>query len=472
MASRQIFITYRRSDTRADAGRLFDRLDARYPGCVFRDVGSLEPGVEWQEAVDEVLGATNACVVVIGPHWLDAADASGKRRIDDPHDTVRKEVSVALKSGMRVFPVLVGGAAMPGEHDLPEELQPLARRNALELSEQDFDAGLDKLVKAIERIPGWGARQKTWAAPFPVIALVAGFALLGIIVATFISRQASTSTSSTETIQSAVPSQPSSTAPPGPSSIGPSTASPALVQDSRASAPQSPDSASSNVAPAIAQITLKWNGVNAVDWQILDARTKEVLRHQYSSRAETAVDVAPGDYLVVLDGAPEVAAIPVKVTAGGASAVIPPVGQITLKWNGINAVDWQILNARTKEVLRHRYSSRAETAADVAPGDYLVVLDGAPEVTAIPVKVAAGRASAVIPPVGQITLKWNGLNAVDWQILDASAKAVLRHKYSSRAETVVDVAPGRYVIVLDGKPEIKPIPISVVAGKAAPLNLP
>jgi len=43
MASRKLFINYRRDDSRADAGRLYDRLHARYPGRVFRDVGSLEP---------------------------------------------------------------------------------------------------------------------------------------------------------------------------------------------------------------------------------------------------------------------------------------------------------------------------------------------------------------------------------------------------------------------------------------------
>lgn len=159
-AARKIFINYRRDDSRADAGRLYDRLHARYPDRVFRDVGSLEPGVEWHEAIDRVLGSSDACIVVIGPHWLDVTDANGKRRIDDPRDTVRKEVSTALKSGMRVFPVLVGGAKMPAEESLPEELQALARRNALELSEQDFDEAVDKLAKAIERTLGWTPKAK------------------------------------------------------------------------------------------------------------------------------------------------------------------------------------------------------------------------------------------------------------------------------------------------------------------------
>jgi hypothetical protein len=86
MASRKMFISYRRDDSRADAGRLYDRLHARYPNRVFRDVGSLEPGVEWREAIGKVLGSSDACIVVIGPHWLDVTGANGKRRLDDPRD--------------------------------------------------------------------------------------------------------------------------------------------------------------------------------------------------------------------------------------------------------------------------------------------------------------------------------------------------------------------------------------------------
>src|SRR5580704_15488648 len=113
MAAGKIFINYRREDSRADAGRLYDRLHARYPGRVFRDIGSLEPGIEWRDAINKVLGESDACIVVIGKSWMTLTDGSGKRRLDDPRDTVRQELQTALTSGMRVFPILVGGARMP-----------------------------------------------------------------------------------------------------------------------------------------------------------------------------------------------------------------------------------------------------------------------------------------------------------------------------------------------------------------------
>jgi TIR domain len=183
----KIFINYRREDSRADAGRLYDRLHALYPTRIFRDVGSLEPGVEWREAIEKVLGDSDACLVVIGKNWLTMTDASGRRRLDDPRDVVRQELQTALKSGMRVFPLLVGGAKMPPEEDLPEDLRSLARRNALEISEQDWNEDFDKLVKALERALGWSipkpVKSGSRAAIFAVLGGVAALLVIGVIVA-------------------------------------------------------------------------------------------------------------------------------------------------------------------------------------------------------------------------------------------------------------------------------------------------
>ena len=160
MSDGTIFINYRRDDSRGDAGRLYDRLQALYPGRVFRDVGFLEPGVEWHEAIAKALGDADACVVVIGRRWLAVTDSAGRRRIDNPRDTVRQEIATALNNGMPIFPVLVGDAEMPAEEDLPLDIQGLAKRNALELSEQSWDDDFKKLVLAIERALGWGPTHR------------------------------------------------------------------------------------------------------------------------------------------------------------------------------------------------------------------------------------------------------------------------------------------------------------------------
>jgi hypothetical protein len=154
MRDGRLFINYRRDDSRADSGRLYDRLAACFPGKVFRDVASIAPGVEWDDAIARVLSQSDACLVVIGKNWLNITDAAGKRRLADPRDTVRQEIAAVLKRNMRVFPVLVGGAAMPAEEDLPADLQPLCRRNAIELTEQYWDEGVQKLITALEPLLG------------------------------------------------------------------------------------------------------------------------------------------------------------------------------------------------------------------------------------------------------------------------------------------------------------------------------
>ena len=154
MTGGRIFINYRRDDSRADSGRLYDRLTAHFPGKVFRDVASLEPGVEWHDAIARVIGQSDACIIVIGRDWLSITNAKGERRLNDPRDSVRQEIVAALERKMRVFPILVGGAKMPTEEELPPELHSLCRRNALEISEQDWDEDLRKLVSALETALG------------------------------------------------------------------------------------------------------------------------------------------------------------------------------------------------------------------------------------------------------------------------------------------------------------------------------
>lgn len=150
MRGGRIFISYRRDDSRADSGRLYDRLTVQFPNRVFRDVASIEPGVEWDDAIAHVLSETDACIVVIGRSWLSIQDEAGNRRLYNPDDTVRQEVAAVLRRPIRVFPVLVGGAKMPAAEQLPEDLQPLCRRNAMELTEQHWDEGVQRLSQALD----------------------------------------------------------------------------------------------------------------------------------------------------------------------------------------------------------------------------------------------------------------------------------------------------------------------------------
>ena len=126
-----ILISYRREDTAAYAGRLADRLKAHFGrDNVFVDIDTIQPGEDFLEAIDQSLRSSSVVVALIGREWLNAADASGRRRLDRSDDFVRTEIAKALATRVRVIPALVGNALMPEAKDLPEDMQPLhdARR--------------------------------------------------------------------------------------------------------------------------------------------------------------------------------------------------------------------------------------------------------------------------------------------------------------------------------------------------------
>src|SRR6516162_155556 len=155
----KLFINYRREDTAPYAGRLYDRLISHFDEeQVFIDIDQIEPGEDFVEVINRKVSACDIAIVAIGPHWLSATDASGKRRLDDEEDFVRMEIVAALQRNIRVIPVLVGGARMPGRHDLPEALAPLSRRNAIDLSETRFHADVNRLIEAIEKAAADAAR--------------------------------------------------------------------------------------------------------------------------------------------------------------------------------------------------------------------------------------------------------------------------------------------------------------------------
>ncbi len=150
----RVFINYRRLDSAAYAGRLYDRLTHDLGrDFVFMDIDKIDPGDDWVEVIEQRLEACSAVIVLIGSTWIDCKDESGQRRLDNPDDHVRRELAVALQRKVRVVPVLVGGASMPRSDRLPAELALLVRRNAIELSDQRFHHDVDRLVEVLNRMP-------------------------------------------------------------------------------------------------------------------------------------------------------------------------------------------------------------------------------------------------------------------------------------------------------------------------------
>ncbi|HYN21764.1 MAG TPA: TIR domain-containing protein [Thermoanaerobaculia bacterium] len=147
-----IFISYRREDSAGHAGRLFDRLRERFGrDHVFLDVVGIDAGVDFVDTLDKAVGSCDVLLAVIGREWLTCCDKQGRRRLDDPNDFIRAEISVALKRDVRVVPVLVQGAEMPPTDALPEELKRLTRRQAVELRDSRWDSDVEALIATLEK---------------------------------------------------------------------------------------------------------------------------------------------------------------------------------------------------------------------------------------------------------------------------------------------------------------------------------
>ena len=153
MAGRRIFISYRRGEATIYAGRLYDGLSARVgEEDVFMDVDALEPGVDFVEHIEREVGSCEVLIALIGRDWVDVTDAEGNRRLEDPQDFVRLELATGLSRDIRVIPVLVQGARMPRAGELPDDLKPLARRNALEIADLRWRHDFARLWEVVEKV--------------------------------------------------------------------------------------------------------------------------------------------------------------------------------------------------------------------------------------------------------------------------------------------------------------------------------
>lgn len=146
-----IFISYRRDDTAGFAGRLAADLTARFGRqLVFRDTDALEPGKRYAFEIERYVNTCDVLILLLGRRWLTVTDEQGRRRLDDPADLHRREITTVLDRNVRVIPVLVDGARMPREADLPEGLTAVADFQALEITDRHWGEDVQELILTLE----------------------------------------------------------------------------------------------------------------------------------------------------------------------------------------------------------------------------------------------------------------------------------------------------------------------------------
>ncbi len=149
---RKIFISYRRSEAEYPAGALYRELRRRFGDeQVFRDKEDIGGGAAWKQQLLHEIDRDSALLVLMGREWADIRDGQGRRRLDNPDDGLRLEISDGIKDGAAIIPVLLENAEMPDESELPPDLRRLADFNALKLRDSDWERDIDLICRTLVR---------------------------------------------------------------------------------------------------------------------------------------------------------------------------------------------------------------------------------------------------------------------------------------------------------------------------------
>ena len=181
---KDIFVSYRRSDSQSIVGRILDRLEAEFGDeRVFRDIESIKYGQDFGDVIDQALAQCQVFLVIIGDDWVTVTNEAGERRLENSGDWVRREVANALNNEILVIPVLVENAELPSANQLPDDLKPIASRNAAKVRDDpDFDIDIERLCTAIKNVVADKASVSPTVNWKPVSFLVAAISLIALVV--------------------------------------------------------------------------------------------------------------------------------------------------------------------------------------------------------------------------------------------------------------------------------------------------
>lgn len=156
MQNGKIFISYRQSDTQSEASRLKENLEEVFgERNVFFDIETLEPGLNFADAIEKTIQQSQIVLVLIGPTWTEVKDAKGNLRLFNEDDWVRREVAMALSlngKGTTVIPVLVKNATQLSKQKLPDNIKALADVQWAELSIKRWKNDVENLIQVLKKI--------------------------------------------------------------------------------------------------------------------------------------------------------------------------------------------------------------------------------------------------------------------------------------------------------------------------------
>lgn len=139
-----VFVNYRVRDQSGYATLLHRELNRRFgASTAFLAASSLDGGADFRREIFDNLRQCKVLLAVIGSGW----DAGTPK----DHDWVHKEIAEALTAGIRVVPVLIDDAELPGTASLPPALHSLAITQYVRIRHYTIDADLDHLAAVLRR---------------------------------------------------------------------------------------------------------------------------------------------------------------------------------------------------------------------------------------------------------------------------------------------------------------------------------
>jgi len=148
---KRVFISYRRSETRWVANSIYRELTKTYElqeKDIFKDTQRIITGDGWFQTIQSNIANADIVLVLMGPRFASLTrDGFDTPRIHEEDDVVRFEIAEALRQDKKVIPILIDGAGMPSEADLPPDLKQLPSIHASQLAEERSETDLKKILE-------------------------------------------------------------------------------------------------------------------------------------------------------------------------------------------------------------------------------------------------------------------------------------------------------------------------------------
>ena len=147
--NKKIFINYRKEDSSGYSLALYNELLKWYDKhTIFKDFHNIEPGEDFEQAIDSALNSCGILLVIIGDKW---SNIISERLKLPSRDFVSLEIATALAKNIYTIPITINGAIMPNESELPNDLKKLTSRQSLNIDQTKFDTDIKKLIEVIDK---------------------------------------------------------------------------------------------------------------------------------------------------------------------------------------------------------------------------------------------------------------------------------------------------------------------------------